>query len=290
MYRVLGLALFASALLFRGAWGADDATSLAQTVAKQLREALPGYQATVVDPLTIQLRKSSKPTDPSMQINLDRVASYCAGTPEGCHNEVSDFIAKMVPVVRAQDFAPEVTALRAVVRPADYLAQLAITMRGKGPELVSGPFAGDLVMMCYFDMPTAMRPAFTSDLARIALSKERALSVCIANMRAALPRLSTALQSSAGSGAAKTGYLKGDPYTSSYLLLHDDWQPLADRFGGHLLVAAPATDLILYGPDNGHVSSDAMFAQARDAYAHAERSISQNVFRWTRSGWEVAAP
>src|SRR5580704_2593474 len=98
MYRILWLAPFALALLFcGGSWGADSAIPLAQTVAKQLREALPGYQATIVDPLTIRLERSSKSAGEPMRINLDRVYLYCAQAPESCQNEVSDFVAKPVP-------------------------------------------------------------------------------------------------------------------------------------------------------------------------------------------------
>jgi uncharacterized protein YtpQ (UPF0354 family) len=291
MHRVLLLSLFIPVLLFVG--GLRTATtepSFADRVAGQLRGALPGYDVTVVDQLTIKVRKSSEPEDQSTQVNLDRVADYCARTSAGCADMISDFLSKIVELVKAHELTPSAAMLRAVVRPATYPVQLTRSLAKKDDELISAPFAGDLVMMCYFDMPAAMRPASRSDLVKIALSRERALDVCRDNTRAGLPRLPTAPPRHGTSETDAIGYLKGDPYESSYLLLHDDWAQLAEKFGGHLLVAAPDADVIFYSEDAGPASRDALSTLVKKAYGEAERPISTNVFRWTPSGWEVAAP
>jgi uncharacterized protein YtpQ (UPF0354 family) len=291
MNRVLALPLFVCVLLIAGGSRAATADlSFANKVADQLRQAIPGYNLTVVDDLTIKAGKSSQPAEQPMQINLDRVADYCARTPDGCDRMVSDFVAKMALVIKEQDFTPAASKLRAVVRPASYLAQMTTLLATKGDELISAPFAGDVAMMCYFDQPTAMRPALKSDLAKIGLTRDRALQLCLDNTRSGLPRLPSAPQ---GPSTTKTGsfnYLQGDPYESSYLLLHDEWTPLAEKLGGHLLVAAPDADLIVFGADAGATSLDALSTFARQAYAKAERPISAKVFRWTPSGWEVAVP
>ena len=86
------------------------------------------------------------------------------------------------------------------------------------------------------------------------------------------------------------GFLNGDPYTSSYLVLHDDWAKLAVALGGRLLVAAPDADKVFFAEDKGPATRDALSTLAKKAYAEAERAISTNVFRWTPSGWDVVAP
>jgi hypothetical protein len=291
MYRALLLSLCLAILSFNGGSRAAviDST-IVERVAERIRAALPGYDVKVVDPLTLSLHKHSRSADEGMQINVDRIADFCSRTPDGCAGEILDFVGKIVPVIKAHDVGPAIGALRAVVRPAGYVDQLTEMMKTNTDHPVSAPVAGDIVMLCYFDMPTAMRPARMSELPALGLSREQALEVCRHNSRAALPPLPTKPPGSSSNGTGEIGYLKGDPYDSSYLLLHDDWAPMAGKLGGHLLVAVPDADLILFAEDTGPASSEALSATAKKAYGEAERPISSRVYRWTQSGWEVAAP
>lgn len=281
--------LLAAVFLVCGASRAATANhSFADEVASQLVKALPGYHVMVVDPLTIKIGKTGQPEDQRFQINLDRIASYCARAPDDCADAVSEYVSNTVPTIKAQEPKPATAALRAVVRPAAYVADLANMEAKYGNQLVSAPFAGDLVMLCYFDEPTAMRPALTGDLAKIGLSPARALAICVQNTRTALPRLPTAPSRQGPLGAI--GDMEGDPYESSYLLLHDEWAPLAAKFGGHVLVAAPDADEVFFTGDADPAAVDVLSTLAKKAYGEAQRPISATVFRWTSGGWEVAAP
>jgi uncharacterized protein YtpQ (UPF0354 family) len=290
MHRSLVSSLLLCTLLVAGCDRSTVADrSFADKVADQLRGQLPGYQVTVVDKLTLKVSGPSKSSELPMQINLDRVADYCERVPDGCDSMISGFISKSVEMVKEIDLKPNVSDLRAVLRPTDYLGQLNELMAKKGDVVVSAPFAGDIAMICYFDQPTSMSATLKSDLPKIGLSQDRALQVCLDNMRTNLPRLADAPQVSAASKNGGFNYLEGDPYESTYLLLHDEWAPLAMKLGGHLLVAAPDADLIVFGQDAGKVSSDALSLLAKEAFRKAERPISQEVFRWTPSGWEAVA-
>jgi hypothetical protein len=292
MRRALWLALFVAICpASHPARAAIGETPIAKTASDQLAKALPGYEITIADPLTIKIHAANRPADDTFLLNLDRVAAYCAHSPGDCGHAISQFVARIVPVIQAQNskLAPTQAALRAVVRPAAYAAQLTALMAKSG-GLVSEPVAGDVVMLCYFDMPTAMRPTTKSDLASLNLSPEQALDLCRQNTRAALPPLPKTPPRSAKPTEGAIGVLNGDPYESSYLSLHDAWAPMAGMLGGRMLVAAPDAAVVFYGEDGGPVSVDALSTIARKAYSKAERPISRGVYRWTPRGWEVAAP
>ena len=285
-------ALWALVLLLLGVAtpAAAEDRAFADMVANEFRNALPGYVVTVADPLTLKLGKASQPGEQPLQVNLDRVVDFCGRAPAGCGQELSDFVAKIVGVIGAQDTKPSLAALRAVVRPATYVEQLTSGMKEKAGALVSAPLAGDVVMICYLDMPTAMAPVFEKDLAKIAISRDQALRTCRTNTRAGLPSLPHTPPSGGEPGAGTIGVLSGDPYESSYLILHDDWAPLARALGGRLLVAVPAADQILYTEDAGPAARDALSTLTLKAYGEADRAISKTVFRWTPTGWDVVTP
>lgn len=80
--RALRLSLFVPVLLFGG--GSRAATAdppFADRVAKEIHRALPDYAVTIVDRLTITVRKPSQPADDTMQVNVDRVADFCRRFP-----------------------------------------------------------------------------------------------------------------------------------------------------------------------------------------------------------------
>jgi hypothetical protein len=285
-------ALIVSAVLLMGsATGACSQPSFADKTAEKLRAALPGYQVTIVDDMTLRVGKPSAPPDQQMQVNLDRVADYCHRAPDDCQTMLSDYVAKTVDMVKSEDIQPSVASLRAVVRPAAYVAELGDLMRKRGQSPVSAPLVGDLAVLCYFDLPATMRPVGSTDLAKLGVPPQGALDRCRANTRAALPELTHLKPQPQPSG--KKGaimMLTGDPYESSYLALHDEWSTLAAAFGGRLLIAAPDADQVLVTQDQGPDSVKVLSTLAREGYQTAERPISRAVFRWTPTGWAVAAP
>lgn len=63
---------------------------------------------------------------------------------------------------------------------------------------------------------------------------------------------------------------------------------MAERFGGELLVAAPARDLVLYVDGRPPGAREALAAIVADAHAKAARPLSTAILRWTATGWVVA--
>lgn len=289
--RALTVLSSSAALLICAAPAACSAPSFADKAATGLRKSLPGYQVTVVDDLTLRVGKPSEPADKQMQVNLDRIADFCHRSPGDCQSVLSDYIARTVDMVKAKDVQPTLASLRAVVRPAIYADQIAQMMGAHGRKSISAPLVGDLVVICYIDMPTTMEPASEDQLAKLGVPPQSALDRCRSSTRAALPNLTQikpARQPIGKKGAIIV--LAGDSYESSYLALHDEWSSLAAAFGGHLLAAAPDADQVLVTPDQGPDSVRDLSTLARQGFGTAERPISQAVYRWTPAGWEVAAP
>lgn len=259
------------------------APDIASRIAKDFREALPpGYEVTIIDPLTIAIGPHGRP--PS-RVNLDNINRVCLGDPDQCEVRLSDFASKIVEFIKDQDTPPSKTQLRAVVRPKDYVDE--ITREMKGQEPVAGAITGDLVELCYFDMPTTMRIATAADLKSFGLTSDDALALCKRNMESAFPSLQSQIKIPAD---GSIGILTGDRYQSSRFLFHDDWSPVAAQFGGHLIIAVPAADIVLYGRDTDAASVDAMADMARRMSQDAQRPVSTKVFRWTPTGWDIAAP
>jgi hypothetical protein len=272
----LWLAALVLTLCAAGAVAADD---IATRAAALLQKARPDYTVVVADPLTV---KFGPPGKPPFQLNLDRIAQACDSDPEDCDATLAGFIDKASHVADVEATAVTPDRLRAVVRPADYIASLQRLMQTKKPDaaLVSAPLAGDLVEACFLDLPAMLRPVEAHELTPLGLDTEAALALCEKNAAAALPPIPPP------EGAA-IKMLAGDPYESSYFALHDAWAARAAAFGGHLLVAVPGADIVLYARDEGPASVVAMRAAVQLAARTTERPIAPTIFRWTPTGWDV---
>jgi hypothetical protein len=265
---------------------ADDA-SYARRGAAELQKTFPSLDVVVVDPLTLKL--SLKGQEMSYQLNFDRIERFCStASPTDCDATLHDFVTKAGQMVVASNEAPDKDTLRAVVRPASYVETLkgVLAKSGQRDTFVTVPLASDLATLCYFDLPTTMRPVLHADIVPLGLTDEQALEVCKANVRKELPPLDNLRKPDSDS----FGELKGNPYESSYLALHDDWSNLAESMGWRLIVAAPDADIVLYAVDSDAKAEKNFAAIAADDYAKAERQISASVYRWTSTGWEVITP
>jgi hypothetical protein len=272
-WTVFAFALCAAA----GAAAPDD---LATRAATMLRKALPGDTIVIVDPMTIAFGPAGKP---SYRLSLDRIAHACTENPDDCDTVLAGFVDKASHIGDVKTVAVTPDRLRIVVRPADYVAVLQKTLQTRRPDamLVAAPLAGDLVEACYLDLPTMLRPIEAKELAPLGLDVKAALALCEKNAAAALPPIPAP-------DPGPVTILAGDPYESSYLALHDAWAARAKAFDGHLLVAVPGAEIVLYMRDDGQASVDAMHKAVAAATRLSERPIAPTVFRWTPAGWDVA--
>jgi hypothetical protein len=85
----------------------------------------------------------------------------------------------------------------------------------------------------------------------------------------------------------KIGYFTGDAYHSSRLALHDSWAPLAQAQGGKLIVAAPATDTVLYIGDDSPQVIATFRAAVEQVSLRLPHPLSTELLRWTPEGWDA---
>jgi hypothetical protein len=276
----------ALAFLLVGASQVNAATpvgsNLADHVAASLRRALPpNFEVIIVDPLTIKVGPHGVS---AFQLNLDRLNSVCAADPDHCGPVLEDFVSKAAQFVTTRLTAPSREQLRAVLRPVEFVDQ--IKQRLDGHEPVAVPFVGGLAIVCYIDTPTVMGVATDSTIKSLGFTTtDEAIALCKRNVKAALPPLQSQLKKIPD---RSFGTLTDDPYQSSRLIFHDDWAPVAAEFGGHLIVAVPASDVVVYGKEQDEVADRAMATVAKKMFEQAHHPVSTKVFRWTPAGWAIA--
>jgi hypothetical protein len=257
-------------------------------VATQLRRAT-GASVEVNGPLTLGLGE--------LRANLDRVFAYCNRNSSGCASEVSSYVKGVAQVHKDRSAPPFKEAVRVIVRTKEYVAAAQGSMtkayvaseqgsmpREAPPKLQPRPLAGDLVMLPAIDMPRTIKMLNEKDNQALGLSPDDVFKLGFANLRKHLkPLMSVAKVAQAG----QFGVLSGDAYHSSRLALFESWSPLAKARGGKLIVAAPATDTVLYSGDDAPTAVEALRLLAKNVSTRAPTPLSTELLRWTPTRWEV---
>jgi uncharacterized protein YtpQ (UPF0354 family) len=243
-------------------------------VATQLRRAIEGETVKVEGPLTLGVA--------GMQANLDRIFAFCNRNTSGCANEVSNYVKAVAQTFKDRSAPPTKEAVRIVVRAQAYMA--GVQSLPKPPKLQPRPLAGSFIMLPAIDTPRAIRILSEEDNERLGLSADEVFDLGLANLRKHLkPLMSIAKITQAG----QIGQLSGDAYHSSRLALFESWAPLAKAHGGKLVVAAPATDAVIYIGDDTPTAIEAFRLLAKNVSTRVPTPLSTELLRWTPQRWEV---
>jgi hypothetical protein len=261
-----------------------DESGFTASMADRFSRALPQTEVKIVGPLTLDVGK----TPDTHQVMLGNVWDYCQRSPENCESEADGFVSKMMSIWGEEDAPVEKAAIRVIVRGAnyvDYIRKIAAVKPEAGG--IYRPLAGDLWLVCVVDLPNAVRPLRQDDIAKLGLTEEQAIALGTQNTKAALPPLAAKTRAAPQMGIA---YAIGDFYDSSRLLLHDDWAELSRKMDGHLMVAVPATDMVVYGDGTTPAEVEALHEFVLYAAGKAPRPISATLLLWTPAGWEAVGP
>ncbi|HVT51382.1 MAG TPA: hypothetical protein VHE77_07440 [Dongiaceae bacterium] len=261
-----------------------DPDAFTQYVLGDFKAKLPDYDVSIAGPLSIKIVPKG---GGALQANLDRMHDFCARNADACADMLKDYVAKASESVKSMNAPPDPTRLRVVVRPVAYANELRQQIVAHGQDVVLEPLSDELVALCYFDFPTAMRVATAADFAKLGMSKDQVFAQARQNVAAALGSLDGLIKPLPENGI---GQLAGNVYYSSLLALHDAWSGVAKRSGGRLIVAVPAADLLLYAERSDAGSIDALRTAAQEFAKRSDRPISTSVYRWTAEGWERVAP
>jgi uncharacterized protein YtpQ (UPF0354 family) len=240
----------------------------------------------VKGPLTLEVRPTAG-GDPHT-VSLDNVWSLCERNRPGCRAEVENFVTGALAVSRSAETTADPADLRVVARNAAYVRSLQQTMAGSpGSDAVVRPVAGDVWMMCVLDQPRGIKFVNESDLAKLGLTEDQAFARALKNVAGALKPLAGDAQP-----IGETGFVdvSGDFYEASRLLLHDSWADLSRDYDGHLIIAVPSTDVLIYGKDSGAMDRKVLGLLAVKVAQTAPRPISITLLHWTPAGWDTVTP
>jgi hypothetical protein len=252
-----------------------QASSSAERLAGEIRSVLPGAVVTVPDPNGRDISFEGQTRSVgigSVNAACAQGAAICDAAIHGYAQRAAAFMLDAAPMKRDQ--------LRIVVRSRAYLDELRVQTNSSA-GFVSEPLAGDLVSVCYRDLPTARRPIMPQDLTALELDQPGALALCKSNARRALAPLASRWNALPPQGI---GYIRTGDDVTGYLAALEDWRPLAKQLGG-LIVAAPSVDTLLYARGSSAIDVDALARLAEQFRAQASVPVSAQVLRWTEHGW-----
>jgi len=222
-----------------------DADQFTAYMAKRFTEADPAAKVTVAGPLTLNVER----TGGGHTVYLANMWSICERDRRQCRKQIDTFIPSSLAIQSEfkGDIKPE--DIRVVVRGASYVRQLE-QMGAKDPSRMGiyRPIAGDLWEICVVDAPHGIETLQKGAAAKLGLTDEQAFALGVKNVAAALPSLA------ADTHSLKMGltFAAGDFYESSRILLHDGWADLSKADNGHLVVAVPSNDVVVYGNGGGN--------------------------------------
>ena len=267
-----------------GAAVPTDDGGLTAYAAAAITRALPGAKVTVSGPLLLVIDLAAQ----SFVIRLDNVASDCRRDAASCERAMQDFIAGMAATVNEAAAPVQPNELRAVIRRTGYIEDLRRMASGVDVAMpIVRPLAGDLWLLCVADRPHGVKALTVGDIAKLHLSEDEAVALAERNLAAALRPLGAVVHALPPNGV---GIIDGDFYDSSRLLLHDDWASLSLTMHGHLVVAVPANDVLLYGEGKDRVALGAIATLAAKAARRSQRPISASLLNWVPGGWAIVTP
>ncbi len=254
-------------------------------MADRFAEAMPGDKVTVRGPLQLEVVVPAGPHT----VNLNRVWDFCERDRRHCRKEVDGFLENM-PGTMTEFSGREIKPadIRAVVRSSAYAAQVH-RMAANGPDHdgIVRPIAGDVWMIVVVDRPHGIEPLNHGDMAKLGLTEDQAVALAIKNVAAALPPIEADTHPVQQTSFKMVG---GDFYDSSRMLLHDSWAKLSAEMGGHLVIAVPNPDLLIYGNGSGNAERIVFGGFVRMVLGKADKPISADLFEWTPGGWKVVKP
>ncbi len=240
--------------------------------------ALQPKRVVVKGPLTLGIEGTE------LVINLDRVWRVCSATPTTCEQSGEEFVHSVAQVIAGKQTLVTADALRVVVRDADYLEQVAQSAAEQG--LVTRRVADDLSLLVVIDGESATRMLRADELKGLGMTADAAVERALANTRADLGQLEPLTLQPGTMGLARVHSY----YGTSILVMYDLWAPAAKAVHGDLLVAVPGVEGLLIGDSAAPNALTRMSDAASQLYSQSQRAISTKVYRFTGTGWEVAAP
>ena len=252
-----------------------SAPAFAKFVAGFIEAAMPSAHVTIPHRLQLDVQTPNG----AHTSDLHNLYAICQRDRDTCIVQVTTFVGQMVEVYKAGSVTISRDTLRIVVRPSAYIA--AVRANPKRNRPIAEQIAGDYWALAVIDQATSLAVLDEADLSLLKLSRKDALALAKANTRAALQH---PVETELAKGPCR-GILGGEVYTASAFAFPELWGTAAHRCHNDLLVAVPATDVILYTEGDTAGARRSIIQVADDVMAHELKPFSHAVFRWSPHGW-----
>jgi hypothetical protein len=254
-----------------------DESGFTQFVATRLHSQLSDAEIIVKGPLTLSVG--------DLQVNLDRIFTFCQGNSEGCLAQIDNYVGGAAEAYRVQHAPPTKEAVRLVVKTAEYIENARSAPAGSKPlQMQPRPFVEGLYVLPVLDSPRTIRWMGDGDNTKLGLTADEVFELGIANLKRELPPL---MDVAKVAGKKQIGQMLAGAFNPSRMILLDSWAPLAQAQGGVLIVAIPATDAVFYVGENSPKAIEALRTLTKTILARAPNKLSDNLYRWRASGWEL---
>lgn len=283
--RMLGLGVGLLGLACKPSWGQAQGVprepdGFTSYVAGRMRVLAPDLPVKITGRLALEAGDSD-----AHDLYLDRLFDVCGRNPEDAVELVDRFVQGMAAEIRAPQNAATRDVLRVIVRPQSYLKMELDSLAGRAAP-VAAPLVGDLWLLGACDLPTTIRMLVSSDLTQLGISQAEALAIGKQNLLSTMQKI---LAEGAKARQPGVSLLTGDPYESSLLAFPELWAPIARAGIGDLLVAVPASDVVLFSDSGAPNPVAGMGDLVQEVMAHDERPLVPTIFRWSTGGWSVAS-
>lgn len=257
---------------------ADETDKFTRQVRDALGKALPGYRLELGDPLTIKVYQADGKS--LGDVALDRVYHYALLNPEHEADVVENFAHRMAQTLKEENAPPEVSSIRVVVRPLEYM-QDAVAKMSPGPKAAFWiPLTKHLVEVPVLDLPTSWKFVSDLDCEALHLSEQQVIAIGEKNLRDVLkPFPDYKIPKKGQIGSAE------EEYASSRVLLHDQWKSVVDKIHGELVVMVPSSNLVLFVEGSTRTARDALNAIGSKMAESSEKPLSPLLLEWTKDGW-----
>jgi uncharacterized protein YtpQ (UPF0354 family) len=245
-------------------------------VAQVIRAEVGDTPVSVKGPLTLSVG--------SLQGNLDRISAFCKGNSEKCAGEVERYAKGVSQVLKQQNAPIDKTAIRIVIRSAEYVRRAQASFGADGPTLQTKPLVDGLFSVAVLDTPRALRPLDDRDLKKLGLSQDDVFALGAENLLNTLQPLSEKAKPVA---SGQIGSITGSVYEVGRLAVQSQWASLAVAQNGTLLVSLPSTDVVLYVSEGTNAAVDALRTLATHTAAKSPNPLAPLVLKWTPERWEL---
>jgi uncharacterized protein YtpQ (UPF0354 family) len=258
-----------------------DQAGFSAYVAEQLAHEMPDLKLAPSGRLTLD---GTRPDGSSSgQIHLDRVYDFCARNFSICDSAIDRFVKGIAQMSREETLPPAPAMVRLSVRPRAYIDQVKQKLGADPAPVYARHLTAHLVAVPVLDFPRSSRFVNAKDLAALGLDEAQLFELGERNLRATQKPLAEVTKVPP---AKAVGRIFNEDYAASRIIFHDDWNELAGKLDGVLVLMLPTPDFLLYGGEVGEDALAAMQTFGMEVASKSTRPLSPLLIRWTPTGWE----